>query len=251
MSQTLTNFYSSYKRRGQKSSSLKGWVAVVLVMLAVLVLIISVIVKNSPTKNYLSKSFYFVYAGNYTSRALASNCANDVSDLGGAGVIYNVGNSLFVVAGVYFTKPEAEKVATQISARFKGAGVLAASSASVSKSTAKALHQVESCRNYFAELYQFCQNLYTWTNSLEVGEIDASKLYKNVMTVKQNITSLAAHLSEQDAEFAEVMYSSSLVVCEHISSFFSSAFASSDISKHARKLCVNVVIEFMDMCGLL
>lgn len=222
-----------------------------LIFAAVLVVVCSVISKNKAAKVYDAKSFYFVYAENCNTRAQATGCADKVSSMGGAGVIYNVGSRLFVITSVYFAEREAKQVSKQIEDSFPSAGVLKISSSKVAKKVAKTIGQLPACKSYYTELYGFCRNLHKWTAGLEKADIDASKLYKNIMQFRQNVSGLAENLKEQKYDFAKAMYSSCLVVNNQISNFFSSAFAGSDTAKYAHKLCVSAVIEFVDMCSLL
>lgn len=253
MAASLTSFYKNYS----KKSPAKEWhwgrtiLVAALILAAVLVIICSVVAQNKAAKVYASKNFYFVYAENCNSRSKATECAERVANLGGAGVIYNVGSSLFVVTSVYFADSDAKAVCQQISKTFPTAGVLKVSSAKVAKKTVKIIGQIPACKSYYTGLHRFCYNLQSWTAQLEKGDIDASKLYKNIMLFKQNVAGLAENLNEQDYDFAKAMYSSSLVINNQISSFFSSAFAGSDTAKYAHKLCVSAVVEFIDMCSLL
>lgn len=251
MAKTLTNFYANYTADTKRSFGLKGWLIAITVFVLLIVVVVSAVIKNSPTKNYKAKNFYFVYAGNFNNRSAATECADKVSGRGGAGVIYSVGNTMFVITSVYTSGAEADTVAEQIKTAFSTAGVLKISSKAVPKNLAKQMHQTIACREYYKLLSTFSGNILDWLEGYANGQLDASKLYKNIMQVKQNVSNLSDSLKEINSDAAKTMFASSLVASNQISTFFSSAFSGSDTVKYCYKLAVNIAIEFIDMCSLL
>lgn len=251
MAQTLTDFYKNYANKRQRSKKLPKFLFAAVIVVVIICLIISLIVTKSPKSEYAAKTFYFVHAGEYSSSSKATEVSSKVANLGGAGVIYTVGNTLFVVAGAYNSSEDANKVKEQIKPTFENAGVLKVESKKFSKSLSKTIHDVSACKNYYKSLYTFCEDLRAWGASYDLGELDISKIYKNVMHYKQNFASTSEGLKSLDKDYSKTMYASSLVVSEHIKSFFASAFVASNPSKYIKKLQICMIIEFIDMTNLI
>lgn len=252
MNKSLTHdIYKNYYVYGAKNNKFKIYFFVIAISVAVVMLMVSLFINKSPTKFFNAKDFYFVYASKYTNRTKAQEMSVKVSDLGGAGTLYCVGNTIFVVISAYNTIADAQSVKEQVKTTFTDADIIKVSSKSFSKSASKSVHSLSPCKSYYTELYQFCMDLYTWGNSYDIGELDSSKLYKNIMRVKQNISNIMVGLKDLDNKFANCMYSSGLVMTEHIGSFFSSAFVSSNLTKYVKKLYINSIIEFLDMCSFI
>lgn len=250
MAKTLTNFYANFASKSKRNFTLKGWLIAAAVFVLLVVVVISAVVKNSPIKNYKAKTFYFVYANSFNNHSAASDCADKVASRGGAGVIYSVGSTMFVVTSVYTSQAEADAVAEQIKSAFATAGVLKVSSKSLPKNLSKVVHQTPACRDYFKLIKNFSEDLLNWINLYSTSQIDVNKLYKNVMQVKQNVANLSDSLKDINTDCSKTMYASTLVLSSQISNFFSLAFAGNDTAKYCHKLSVNVAIEFIDMCSL-
>ncbi len=247
---TLTDFYKNYRVKHVKNKKIGKILLWAVILSAIVLLIVSLVLRGSPHKKYQAKNFYFVYAGKYNSQAKATEISKQVSDLGGAGVIYTIGNTLFVVAGAYSNMEDAVIVKSQISTTFSEADVLKVSTKSFSKPVSKAVDNIQVCKNYYRDLNELCLELQNYSLAYDVGEIDISDVYKKLMTIKQNFTNLSNSLIKDD-HYSKTMYASSLVVLEHFGSFFSSAFASNSPSKYLKKLHVSIIVEFVNMCGLI
>lgn len=250
MTQTLTDFYKNYSVKPKKKG-LPKFLFVIVIVVVLICLIVSLILSKSPKSEYAAKTFYFVHVGEYLSSSKATEVSAKVSELGGAGVIYTIGNTLFVVAGAYTSAEDANKVKIQIQPMFADAGVLKVETKAFSKNLSKTIHSVSPCKNYYQTLNQFCLDLHQWGTSYDLGKLDISKVYKNVMHYKQSFSSISEGLKSGDKNYYKTMYASSLVTLEHIKSFFSSAFTSSNPSKYIKKLQICMIIEFIDMTNLI
>ena len=223
-------------------------VGIILSVFIIIFVVVSVAVSNKKTKNYEAKSFYLVYAGKYTIANQATEACTKVSDKGGAGIIYAVGNTKFVVASVYFSQAEADKVKQQIVSAFNQSDILKISAPKFSKSVCNKIEQQFYCKLYYNSLYQLCKDLYSLTISIYKGELVANDVYKQIMKQKQLFAEIGAELKNNTDSISKIMQNSNLLVCEQINSFFSSAFVANNVAKHLKKLYVNTVFEFVDMC---
>lgn len=247
MSKTLTHYYKNYYLV-HKKSHFKPIVCILLAGLILVFVVVMIAVSNSKTQNYGAKSFYLVYAGKYTITSQATETCTKVSDKGGAGVIYSVGNTKFVVVSIYFSQAEADKVKQQITPTFSESDVLKISAPKLSKSVCNSVEKQTYCKMYYQNLYSFCQDLYQLVIGIDTSTVSTNDVYKQIMKYKQLFVEVGEQLKTSSDAIGKAMYSSNLLVVEQINGFFNSAFVANNAAKHLKKLYANTVFEFVDMC---
>ena len=245
MSKTLTQYYKYYKKN---KTYTKKIIYCLCAFLLLVVFGISFGLSNSKTKRYSEKIFYLVYAGKHTLESKATEMSTTVSDKGGAGVIFYKENLKYVVVSSYFSEADANKVKEQIIGSFTNAGTLKIIAPKLSKKVCTLIEKQDSCKQYYKQHYEFCKTLYNLTLSVDKNEISGHEIYKIIMQTKQDISNISQRLKSNTEEISKNMYSSSLIVLEHINSFFNSSFIANSVAKHLKKLYINSIIEFVSLC---
>lgn len=241
LSKRLTAFYFKFNK-------------LIVALLCVAVLCCSVAVfagvetSKSKVKKYGEKVFYIVYSGKYLSTNLATEVCAQVADRGGAGVIYSVGNTKFVVANVYLDKESAKSVCSHISEVYPSADILSLSAPGLAKSMCLEIEKVEEFKQYYKFMYESCNLLYDLALSVDQDNLSASAYYKQIMQIKQKCQSLCEKLSKNNSQIGLTMHKTGLLVLEQVGNFFNLAFVNNSISKPLKKLYVNWAFEFVEMC---
>ena len=245
MSKKLTLIYGSYK---QNKPTKNKAILIVLVFVLIVVLIVSVFSNGVKYKKYDAKHFFFVYAGSYVLQSRAQEVAVKVNDLGGAGVIYSVGNSKLVVVNAYFSELEAQAVVSNISGTFANAKFLKVSAPKLSKTSINKIETVFELKQFYFQYYDFCKNVYNWSNQFDQGEIETNEIYKQIIKARQQFVDINDAIKNSTDKISQQSSDSCLLLIEHINSFLDNAFINNNITKYARKLYVNIVLEFVQMC---
>jgi len=247
LSKTLTPYYKKFavkkKKKRFKSACVLGILFVFVVMVAG-----SLGIRQSKMQNFDAKDFFIVYTGKYILNSQATEACTKVSDKGGAGVVYSVENNKFVVASIYFNQTEATKVQEKIKTQFSEANILKISAPKLSRNTCKEIEKTAVCKLFYNSFYEFCQQLYTLTIKFDTSEVSESDVYKKILKSKQFLSDCESQLKKQNGEVCKLMQESNLVLVEQIDGFFSSVFISNNVAKYLKKLYVNSVIEFVNMC---
>ena len=245
MSKKLTQYY---KKSIRKRPYINIWAIVVSVIVITSFLMIALGVSAHKIKEYSEKNFYFVYSGKYTQINFANEQCTKVTDMGGAGVLYYVGNTKFVIINAYFNESDANSVKSKVVEMFSDAGVIKVTANKLSKKSAQHILSVSACKLYYRKFHDFCNSLYSMIIDYDLEKNMTSAVYKNVMLYKQQFQEISAQLQLNADDVSKNMYSSALLVIEQINNFFSSSFVSNNIGKYLKKMYVNAIIEFVDLC---
>ncbi len=226
-----------------------------MVVLASAVLICSLIMvcigianSNKKAEKYSQKSFYIVYVDKVNLASLATEKCAQVADQGGAGVVYSIGKTQFIVANVYMDYSSAKTVCTQICEIYPSADILEITAPKVKKSIALKLDSTASCKQYYEFCYSLCRELYNLVIEIDKGNIVASNCYKKVMDIKKKCQNYYSTITTQDDQVSLVMCDNLLVNIGQLDSFFNSAFIANIIAKPIKKLYTSWVFGFVDMC---
>lgn len=240
MSKTLTRFWTKNNR----------WtIAVVAVMVICLIatMCLGMVFSNKKVQKYARKTFYIVYADKLNSEILATELCAQVSDRGGAGVIYSVGNTKFVVVNVYFDYLSAKSVCEQIKEIYQSADILEIVAPQLEKSKCLQIESNTELSHFYEFLYSSCQELYNMVLQTDKGELVPNECYKKIMRIKENCEDFCTNLSSA-TDIGAVMCDSSLVLSQLLRTFFDSAFINNLVAKPIKKLYSNWAFEFVDMC---
>lgn len=222
-------------------------VSVVMVICLVATICIGTAISNKKAQKYAQKSFYIVYANKFNLDNLATELCSQVSDRGGAGVIYSIGVTKFVVANIYLDYSSAQSVRSQIGEIYESADILEISAPKLEKSKCLHIEGNTKLSRFYEFVYSSCQQLYNMVLQTDKGDLSSSECYKKIMRMKKNCEDFGAELSSTD-NVAVVMSDSALVFSQLLRTFFDSAFINNLVAKPVKKLYANWVFEFVDMC---
>lgn len=241
LSKTLTKF-------GTKNNKFMLAVGIIMTFCLITTISAGTILSGKKAKKYAQKSFYIVYANKFVSDSLATEMCAQVSDRGGAGVIYAIGNTKFVVANVYIDNSSAKSVCAQIKDVYEFADILEIVAPKLKKSKCLQLENNTNFRQFYEMVYSACLELYGMVLQTDKGDLSCSECYKQIMKIKQNCEKLCEKLSESDDVISVSMYDSGLVLVQLVRTFFDSAFINNLVAKPIKKLYANWVFEFVNMC---
>ncbi len=220
-------------------------------IIAIIILIVLIMVIMPKKKGSVeSQDFYFVYSKTSLPSQAEKNC-EEVFNLGGAGVVYNTLDKLYIVVGVYYSKSSAQSVVSNIKSTFSSAGIIKANMKTIDAKIQKKIKQNLVCFNFYNYYLNFLKTLYDSSIAYEKGEEQINDIYKKVLKFKTDIEQYKTSLNEKNDDVCKTMNTTILVVQEYLQSFFSSAFVSSSMKKYISRLNVLLVEEFVNMNNLL
>lgn len=241
MSKTLTLFRVKINRL------VVAFLCVILICSLIMVGI-GVTKSNKRAEKYSQKSFYIVYADKVNSTSLATEKCAQVADQGGAGVVYAIGKTQFIVANVYLDYTSAKTVCSQICEIYPSANILEIIAPNMKKSLALELDSISSCKHYYEFCYLLCDELYNLALEIDKGNIVASDCYKKLMGIKKTCQDYCSVFVSSDDKISLAMYDNLLINIDLLDSFFNSAFVANIIARPMKKLYTSWVFGFVDMC---
>jgi len=151
-------------------------------------------VSNSATTQIGGQSVYFISANQFKNQSEAENLSTQITELGGAGYIFNFDKNFHVITSLYINKDDANKVCNKLKDKYTNAQVLKLSMKKTKINDKALAKEINSLINSIITFY--ANNFIL----LDKGEISVNKILINTIAINSQIDSLNETLYLQTDE---------------------------------------------------
>ena len=151
-------------------------------------------VSNSATTQIGGQSVYFISANQFKNQSDAENLSTQITELGGAGYIFNFDKNFHVITSLYINKDDANKVCNKLKDKYTNAHVLKLSMKKTKINDKALAKEINSLINSIITFY--ANNFIL----LDKGEISVNKILINTIAINSQIDSLNETLYLQTDE---------------------------------------------------